>query len=626
MCNWKFLLASLFLFLASGSFSAAQAPAGFTPLFNGKDLTGWKGLVADPPKRARMSQEELAKAQEAADQRMRDHWKAADGVLVFDGKGDNLCTARDYGDFELLVEWKILKDGDSGLYLRGSPQVQIWDRADGSGGLYNNMKNPSKPLVNADKPVGEWNAFRIKMAGDRVTVHLNGVLVADNVVMENYWERDKPIYPTGAIELQNHGNTLYFRNLFIQELPRAGGGAVAGKSVLKKGARVAIAGDSITEQKLYCKFMEDYLLACVPQLELRIIQLGWSGERAPGFAARMENDLFPYDPDVVTTCYGMNDGQYRVYEPSIGEAYARAMRDIVGRLKARGAAVVVGSPGAVDTYSFKRGNLSPKDYNDNLARLRDLAREIAGEAGMPFANVHDAMIAAMAKAKPVLGEAYDVCGPDGFHPQPNGHIVMAYAFLKALGLDGEIGAITIDMKGGAAASEGHRVLSSAGGRTEVESRRWPFCFYGDGKSQGSTKSIVPFVPFNDDLNRLTLVVKNLGAERAKVTWGSSGKSFSKAELEKGINLAAEFLDNPFSEPFSKLDALVAKKQAFETNLIKEVITRFRNAGELLGGDEEGRQALETLRRRLLARHQRLQDEARLAVTPVRHTIAITPEN
>lgn len=193
-------------------------PKGFTALFNGKDLTGWKGLVASPRERAKMSADTLKAKQAEADERMRAHWKVENGALVFDGKGDSLCTIKDYGDFELYVDWKILKDGDSGIYLRGSPQVQIWDNPLGSGAFYNNQKNPSNPLVKADKAIGEWNTFRIRMVGERVSVWLNGTLVTDNVVMENYWERDKPIYPKGQIELQNHGNTLWFRNVFIKEL------------------------------------------------------------------------------------------------------------------------------------------------------------------------------------------------------------------------------------------------------------------------------------------------------------------------------------------------------------------------------------------------------------------------
>jgi 3-keto-disaccharide hydrolase len=195
-------------------------PAGFEALFNGRDLTGWKGLVADPPARAKMTPEQLAAAQATADQRMRDHWKVEDGALVFDGGGDSLCTAKDYGDFELLVDWKILKAGDSGIYLRGSPQVQIWENPVGSGGLYNNQKNPSQPLKVADLPVESWNHFAIRMMGEKVSVWLNDVLVVDNTTMENYWERDKPIYPTGQIELQNHGNTLWFKNVYLKELPR----------------------------------------------------------------------------------------------------------------------------------------------------------------------------------------------------------------------------------------------------------------------------------------------------------------------------------------------------------------------------------------------------------------------
>jgi len=203
-----------------------RPPEGFVALFNGRDLTGWKGLVGSPKTRREMGREELAKAQAKADEDMRAHWKVVDSALCFDGKGHSLCTAKDYGDFEMLVDWKIEKGGDSGIYLRGTPQVQIWDTNRnvgtqvGSGGLYNNKKGLSKPLKMADKPVGQWNTFRIIMIGELVTIYLNDVLVVENVVMENYWERDKPIYPVGQIELQSHGSLLYFRNVFIREIPR----------------------------------------------------------------------------------------------------------------------------------------------------------------------------------------------------------------------------------------------------------------------------------------------------------------------------------------------------------------------------------------------------------------------
>lgn len=198
---------------------------GYESIFNGKDLSGWQGLVENPIVRAKMTKEVLAKKQAEANVKVKDNWSVKDGMIVFQGDGANLCTTRPYGDFEMIVDWKISKNGDSGLYLRGSPQVQIWDisRVEdgaqvGSGGLYNNQKGRSTPLVVADNPVGEWNTFYIKMIGDRVTVLLNGVLVVDDVVLENYWDRNLPIFSEEAIELQAHGTDLAFRNIYVKEL------------------------------------------------------------------------------------------------------------------------------------------------------------------------------------------------------------------------------------------------------------------------------------------------------------------------------------------------------------------------------------------------------------------------
>lgn len=198
---------------------------GYESIFNGKDLSGWQGLVENPIARAKMSRQQLAQKQKRADAKMRENWSVKDGVIVFNGKGDNLCTVRKYGDFEMYVDWRISRDGDSGIYLRGTPQVQIWDpwgsselARVGSGGLFNNEKHADKPLQVADNPIGEWNTFHIRMVGEKVTVHLNGVKVVDDVVMENYWDRSIPIFSEEAIELQAHGNEIAFRNLYIKEL------------------------------------------------------------------------------------------------------------------------------------------------------------------------------------------------------------------------------------------------------------------------------------------------------------------------------------------------------------------------------------------------------------------------
>ncbi|SMO80972.1 family 16 glycoside hydrolase [Fodinibius sediminis] len=200
-----------------------QPPEGFKALFDGESLEGWKGLVGNPESRAEMSEEELARKQQEANAEMQRHWFVRDGVLSFDGEGHSLVTEKKYKDFEMMVDWKIEPGGDSGVYLRGTPQVQIWDITEwpqGSGGLYNNQDHPSEPLVPADNAIGEWNQMRIKMIGEKVTVHLNDQLVVDNVVLENYWNRDQPIYPKGQIELQSHSTPLYFKNIFIREIPR----------------------------------------------------------------------------------------------------------------------------------------------------------------------------------------------------------------------------------------------------------------------------------------------------------------------------------------------------------------------------------------------------------------------
>jgi hypothetical protein len=198
---------------------------GFRSIFNGNDLTGWQGLVENPVARVKMNTTELERKQAEANVMVPANWSVKDGCIWFNGKGNNLCSIAEYGDFEMLVDWKISKDGDSGIYLRGTPQVQIWDTSRtevgaqvGAGGLYNNQVNPSKPLNVADNPVGDWNTFRIIMICEKVSVWLNGELVVDNVTMENYWDRKSPIFPKGPIELQAHGTDLAFRDIYVREI------------------------------------------------------------------------------------------------------------------------------------------------------------------------------------------------------------------------------------------------------------------------------------------------------------------------------------------------------------------------------------------------------------------------
>lgn len=212
--------------LAQEHTGTLEQGSGYVSLFNGKDLSGWQGLVGNPISRSKMTPEQLAAAQAKANESARQDWVVKDGLLIFTGHGDNLATIKKYRNFEMWVDWKITEKGDAGIYLRGSPQVQIWDTSRrevgaqvGSGGLYNNTIHPSKPTQVADNPIGSWNTFRIIMRGEKVTVYLNGKKVTDEVTLENYWNRQQAIFPEEQIELQAHGTYVAYRNIFLKELP-----------------------------------------------------------------------------------------------------------------------------------------------------------------------------------------------------------------------------------------------------------------------------------------------------------------------------------------------------------------------------------------------------------------------
>ncbi len=219
--------------LAPVPLSAAepQPPPGFTALFNGKDFTGWWGLGHYHPKRIEAIPDEKREADQKS---FKEHWRIENAELINDGNGPYATTEKEYGDIELLIDYKTVAKADSGVYLRGSPQVQIWDYTEaggkwnigagkGSGGLWNNSSNaPGKdPLVLADKPFGEWNRLRMLQVGARTTIWLNEKLVVDNAIMENFWDRKQPLFAKGPIQLQTHGGEIRWRNIFIREIPSA---------------------------------------------------------------------------------------------------------------------------------------------------------------------------------------------------------------------------------------------------------------------------------------------------------------------------------------------------------------------------------------------------------------------
>jgi len=388
---------------------------------------------------------------------------------------------------------------------------------------------------------------------------------------------------------------------------------------LKSGDFVAICGDSITQQQLYSAFIESYLLMCKPEPDLEAMCMGWSGETSLTFLKRMDNDAIPFQPSVVTLCFGMNDGGHTPLNAKDASRYRDCMTQIVENFQKAGTrAIVVGSPGAVDTVAHTKSD--PAIRNDNLKQLTVIAKEVASKTGTGFVDIHSLMLDVMAKAKAKFGSSYHVAGADGVHPAANGHIIMAYAFLKALGCHGEIGTITVDGKTGTAeGSTGHKILSSSAGKVEVESEKYPFCFAGDPTSPDSPRGVLEFLPFNQDLNRFNLVVKNAPSARMKVIWGGQAKVFSAAELERGINLASEFPENPFCEPFSKIQRAVVAQQSFDVKAVKFMQHSIMYWKE---GLPEFADDYKKLSEALIQKTETERKKVGAMVKPVKHTIAL----
>lgn len=385
-----------------------------------------------------------------------------------------------------------------------------------------------------------------------------------------------------APHLETKPNNPYFAKFEPVQPPAIHG------LLLKKGARVAICGDSITEQRMYSRLMEDYLTMCVPQLDISVRQYGWSGEQVPSFVSRMTNDCLRFDPTVATTCYGMNDCHYRRYDDAIGQTYRTSSDEMVDDFKAHHVKVILGSPGCVSKVPWwvKSPDITLEDLNLNLCQLRNIDIGIAKADHVRFADLFWPMLTANFTGGEEYGADYAIPGNDGVHPHWAGHLIMAYSFLTAMGLDGEIGAFTVNLKNDRIkVSKGHRVVSAKDGEFQIESSRYPFCpceppgqaaasypvcGADPVNSNDSIRSGMTLVPFNQRLNRLMLIVKHADAPNYKVTWGDSSQTFTGDQLKHGINLAAEFPSNPFSSAFAKVDAAVAAQQAFETKEMKEL--------------------------------------------------------
>ncbi|MEI9865971.1 MAG: SGNH/GDSL hydrolase family protein [Limisphaerales bacterium] len=414
-----------------------------------------------------------------------------------------------------------------------------------------------------------------------------------------------------AAELESKPGDPYFAKFEPLKAPAPDG------LLLQPGDRLAIIGDSITEQKMYSRIIETYLTVCVPQLKITARQFGWSGETAEGFLHRMTNDCLRFQPTIATLCYGMNDHRYRAYTDEIGNWYSNNYSAVVRSLKGTGARVVLGSAGSVGKVPGWVGDqkASVHDLNLNLCELRNIDVEIAQKYDVRFADVFWPMLTEGFAAKQEYGPDYALSGKDGVHPGWAGHLVMAYAYLKPMGLDGNIGTFSVDIgTGKASATAGHTLDSFTNNTLTITSSRYPFCATGETNSDNSIRSGMTLVPFNADLNRLMLVVKGGTAQNYAVTWGDATRDYSSAQLAAGVNLAEDFTVNPFSAAFAKVDVAVTEKQNYETRQIKD----------LFHGPEGKADADATAVLTEKAR-QPLADAIATAFVPVTHTIRIEPK-
>lgn len=394
-----------------------------------------------------------------------------------------------------------------------------------------------------------------------------------------------------------------------------------GPRLLQPGDRLAICGDSITEQKMYSRIIETYLTVCVPQLRVTVRQYGWSGEKTDGFLRRMDRDCLSFQPTVATLAYGMNDSRYRPFDVTNGRWYADHYAAIVRRFNEHGVRVVVGSPGCAgklaEWVSSRAGTLD--QHNIHLCALRDIAIGVAEQEGARFADIfwpmYQAQVFAPGQHQATPERPYDVAGKDGIHPGWAGHVVMAWAFLRALGLDGDLGTITVDLASGqATASEGHAVDSFREGKLTLVSSRYPFCARGEPDSDQSVRSGMTLVPFAEDLNRF--VLRATGGTQSgsyRVRWGTASREYSADELARGILLAVDFPENPFCEAFDNVDTAVAAKQAFETTQVKKAFHSREAQADFarVVADTEAQRAP-------------LAAAVARAMVPVTHTIEITP--
>lgn len=385
--------------------------------------------------------------------------------------------------------------------------------------------------------------------------------------------------------------------------------------------RLAFIGDSITAGNSYAVQMEVYLRACAGKRDMKVRSFGFPGDTALGFIKRI-NEVIAWKPTVATIQFGMNDGFYGGYTDWMGSNYQQGLTKAIRELRKINCTVYLATPTVMDPVYGKPNSIyarkcDAKTYNLTLKKLAEFTEQVSNAKKIPKVELFELMSKVMTQCKQKYGEKYVFTGSDGIHPGINGQLVIAHAFLEAMGMGERIAGIIVDMEGKVSVSEGHKVVSWENGELELESTRYPFCHSPD------TEDVLPFLPFQEKFNRFDLKFTNLPDGQYKISWGAYEKTFSSEVLAAGINLADEFRANPFSPTFEVLYKQIECKQKYEVLLVFELFPQLRNIGKETQ-DAKTLEALETLKKKL-TRHQTTLEQ-QIVLPPVSHKIKIQKIN
>lgn len=365
-----------------------------------------------------------------------------------------------------------------------------------------------------------------------------------------------------------------------------------------------------------------YLLMCQPVEGVEVVSACDGQEEIEPFMHRVPTEIAFWKPTVALISHGVNQGREGVEGKGYTYYHPLYINQTIDALKAIGVrAIVLGSTNPVDSTQFGSSPDAAKTYNTNLGAFADLDQQLATKAGATFADIFHPMMDVMAKSKAAYGADYVFGGRDGRFPDRNAQLVMAYGFLKALGCDGAIGTITVDLaQNTATGTPGQKIVSVDKGAVTIESTRYPYCFQGDPKTSNATTGIIAFFPFNAELNRYLLVVNGLTTPRAKVTWGTESREFAATDLAKGVNLAEAFAAHtPFDPAFMHVQDQLWQQQLKQIVLNNAVVKNLDAYTKMAPGAP-----IDQLAQGIHDQDKKNGEKAAALFVPVTHTIKIEP--